>query len=444
MLDVLASLPLIGGLVTYVVPFLVLLTLVVFVHELGHYLVARWRGIRSEVFSVGFGPEIFGWTDRLGTRWRFSWIPLGGYVRFAGDADPASFTAEARARAAPGTFLAASLWSRVLVVAAGPAMNFLFAAVVFAGIAWIGGMPGGQAIVGAIYDAERVTALGLREGDRIEVVEGRPVETAGEALHALQDTAGAPIQITVVRDGRRLILAGMLEDPVLIGRVVADSAADRAGLEPGDLVRKADGEPVRSFSQLRNRVLSSGGAEMALEVERDGRLLMLFPSPTLREMVNPQTGETETTPMLGVSRRPIDLFQPALERVGFVDALSYGVVQTFGIVAISLWFLGELIAGEGDAGDLGGPIAIAEFSGDAAKRGAWDFFYMLALISASIGLINLFPIPVLDGGHLVLFALEGVRGRPLGARASRYLGWLGLTLIVMLMVFVTYNDIVRF
>ena len=444
MLDALASLPLIGGFASYVVPFLVLLTLVVFVHELGHYLVARWRGIRSDVFSVGFGPEVFGWTDRHGTRWRFSWIPLGGYVRFAGDADPSSFTAEARAQAEAGTFLAASLWSRVLVVAAGPAMNFLFAIVVFAAIASIGGLPGPHAVVGAIYDAERVSALGLQEGDRIEEVGGTPVGTAGEVLQALLETAGAPVEITVLRAGERLRLEGRIEDPVRIGRVVAGSAAEQAGLRPGDLIRRLDREPVASFARLRERVLASGGAEMELEVERDGRLLVLFASPELVETVNPVSGERSTTPILGVSREMFDLFQPALERMAPAEALNYGVAQTFGIVAISLMFVGELIAGEGDTADLGGPIAIAEFSGDAAKRGAWDFFYMLALISASIGLINLFPIPVLDGGHLVLFALEGVRGRPLGERASRYLGWLGLTLIVMLMVFVTYNDIVRF
>lgn len=444
MLDSLSSLPLVGGLATYLIPFLVLLTLVVFVHELGHYLVARWRGVRSEVFSVGFGPEIFGWTDRMGTRWRFSWIPLGGYVRFAGDADPASFTAEARARAAPGTFLAASLWSRVLVVAAGPAMNFVIAAAVFAAIAWIGGMPAPHAVVGAVYDPERMESLGLRAGDRIEAVDGRLVDSAGDALHALQDTAGAPVAITVIRGGTRYLLEGRIDDPVRIGQVVAGSAADLAGLEPGDSVLRADGEPIRSFAALRASVIASGGNEMVLEVERDGRLLVLFARPTLRQAADPESGNPSATPMLGVSRKTFDLFQPAREPVELVDALGYGVAQTFGVVVVSLWFVGDLIAGEGDTADLGGPIAIAEFSGAAAKRGAWDFFYMLALISASIGLINLFPIPVLDGGHLVLFALEGVRGRPLGARASRYLGWLGLTLIMTLMVFVTYNDIVRF
>ena len=444
MLDFLCSLPLVGGLVTYLIPFLVLLTLVVFVHELGHYLVARWRGVRSDVFSVGFGPEIFGWTDRRGTRWRFSWVPLGGYVRFAGDADPASFTAEARDQAPPGTFLAASLWSRVLVVSAGPAMNFVFAAAVFAAIAWIGGMPAPHAVVGAIYDSERMESLGLQAGDRIEAVDGRLVDSAGDALYALQDTAGAPVAIRVLRGGAQYLLEGRIVDPVRIGQVVAGSAADLAGLQPGDSVLKADGEPIHSFAALRASVIASGGNEMVLEVERDRRLLVLFARPTLRQAADPESGGPSATPMLGVSRNTFDLFQPAREPVELVDALGYGVTQTFAVVVVSLWFVGDLIAGEGDAANLGGPIAIAEFSGVAAKRGAWDFFYMLALISASIGLINLFPIPVLDGGHLVLYALEGVRGRPLGARASRFLGWLGLTLIVTLMVFVTYNDIVRF
>ncbi len=444
MFELLAAVPLIGGAASYVIPFLVVLTLVVFVHEMGHYLVARWRGIGARVFSVGFGPEIFGWTDRRGTRWRFSWIPLGGYVQFEGDSDPASVTEEARARAMPGTFQAASLWSRFLVVLAGPAMNFLFAIVVFTLIALADGQPGRDAVVGAVYGSGQSNAVGLEEGDRILSVNGAAVEDAGSALQALQATAGAPVRVEVIRDGARTLLEGQIDQPVQIGRVISGSAAERAGLEVGDVVRAVDGDPIRSFAELRQRVLDSEGAEMKLEVERDGRLLILFASPANREVVDSETGAVSVAPVLGVGRKPFEVFRPAREQVGLGEAVTFGVVRTVAIVTVSLWFVGDLIAGEGDTGDLGGPIAIAEFSGDAAKRGAWDFFNILGVISASIGLINLFPIPVLDGGHLVLFALEAIRGRPLGARASRYLGWLGLSVIMMLMVFVTYNDIVRF
>ena len=443
MLEWLGQVPVIGGLATYVLPFLLLLSLVVFVHEWGHYIVARACGIRSEVFSIGFGPEIFGWTDRRRTRWRFGIIPLGGYVRFSGDLDVAS-VAGTDAVPAPGSFAAARLRDRALVVAAGPAMNMVFAALAFAAVAGFGGLPAGAPVVGTILDGERMTGLGLMTGDRIESVAGRPVATGGEALQFLQDTAGAPVVIELVRAGQWMQLQGRIDAPVEIGLVGSGTAADEAGMKRGDRVRRVDGEPLHSFGALRARVLASNGAELALEVERDNRLLTLYARPTPREQVDPATGERVTVPVLGVSRKPLDLFRPARESLGLLDSLAWGVEQTVWVVVLSLQFVGDLLVGEGDAGNLGGPIAIAEFSGDAAQRGGWDFLHMLALISASIGLINLFPIPVLDGGHLVLFALEAVRGRPLGARASRYLGWLGLTLIVTLMVFVTYNDIVRF
>jgi len=205
MLDALVGMPLLGGVFGYVVPFLLLLTLVVFVHEMGHYLAARWRGIHSEAVAVGFGPEIAGWTDAAGTRWRLCWIPIGGYVQFRGDTEPSSTGASPSPE--PGSFAGAALLSRAIVVAAGPVMNFLFAAVIFALVAGIPGLPGDGPEVGLIDDSQMAADLGLQEGDRIERVNGVAVETAVDVLRRLQEGDGGPVFLTVLREGDRLSLS---------------------------------------------------------------------------------------------------------------------------------------------------------------------------------------------------------------------------------------------
>ena len=443
MLEVLSTVPIIGGILNYVLPFLVLLTLVVFVHELGHYLVARWFGVGAVTFSVGFGPQAFGWTDSRGTRWCFSWIPLGGYVRFVGDGDETSLRRDRGAAEISGAFQNASLPKRTAIVAAGPAMNFLFAIVLLAGIAAVGGVPGGQAVVGSILEPRLVADLGLQQGDVIEEVNGRSVQSFSSASLAIEGTEGGTSRIVVQRDGERLLLQGSFLRETRIHRVQSGSAAESAGFREGDVVLRIGPEPVKSFRDLQQSVLSFAGEEMEFLVLRDGTELLLRARPDMRERLDPETGSLRTVPVLGVAREHGVLFLPGRTPVGLLEAVRFGIGQTILVVTLSLEYVGQILAGATGTDELGGPIAIAEFSGEAAKRGAWDFCFMLAMISASIGLINLFPIPILDGGHLVFYAIEGVRGRPLGEKAVRVATQVGLTIVFLLMIFVTYNDLAR-
>ena len=443
MMDALMDWSLPVGLVSYVVPFLVLLTLVVFVHELGHYLVARWFGVRSEVFSVGFGPEMIGRTDRQGTRWRFSWIPLGGYVRFVGDEDAASGTSHPEAARIPGSFSGATVGRRAAIVAAGPIMNFIFGAIVLVVIAWVGGVPGERPVVGSILKSEEVTALGLERGDQIISVNGVQVDSFVDAMRTIEQTGAREISLVVIRDGQRNSVLGIWVREAHVASVLGGSPADAAGFRSGDIIQTIDGQPVATFRDVQIHVRGSGGDLLAFEVARDGKLISLSAAPKIQERIHPVSGETEQIPVLGIGHDQVFPFLPGRERVGFGGAVVFGFARTALVIGVSLAYVGEIIAGSSSADQLGGPIAIAEFSGDAAKRGAWDFFFILAVISTSIGLINLFPIPVLDGGHLVLFAIEGIRKKPLDERVQRIAMRVGMGLILLLVVLVTYNDILR-
>lgn len=443
MLELISSVPLVGGALTYVIPFLVLLTAVVFVHELGHYLVARWCGVRSQTFSVGFGPELFGWTDSHGTRWRFSWIPLGGYVRFAGDEEVSSTTHRGDVEPEEGAFFAASLGRRTAIVSAGPIMNFIFAAVTLAVMGMAGGLPDERAVVGPVDAGSVASALGLQSGDHIESIDGTAVTTYLDARVAILEAAGRPMELIVRRDGSRTRLVGTYELPARVGGVLSDSPAEAAGLQVGDTMVEINGQLVTSFYAVSRLVRESGGGELAVVVERAGEHLAVPIIPELREVRDPTTGELQTIPMIGVRQDTVEVLPAARRQAGLVEAVTFGVQQTVAVIVLSLDFVAKLFVGASNTDDLGGPIAIAEISGEAAQQGVWNFVYLLAIISASIGLINLFPIPVLDGGHLLLYAIEGVRGKPLGERTVRIATQVGLCLVLLLMAFVTYNDLLR-
>lgn len=443
MFELIGAIPFIGGFISYLLPFLVLLTTVVFVHELGHYYVARRCGVASTVFSVGFGPELWGWTDRRGTRWRFSWIPLGGYVRFLGDDDPASATADGEATVQPGAFAGASLGRRAAIVAAGPIANFLFAILVLAAIALFAGIPSDRAAIGRVLQPERVEALGLRQGDTVLRVAGVEVDSYVELLSQIYRLDGQATLIEVLRDGQRVQVSGTYQPPTIIDGVRSGSAADDAGFLEGDRILQMDGVPVDSFAQIRDRIATGGESPLTFTVLREGVNLELVAQPRIEEQRDPFTLEIQMRPVLGIMQNPDNLFQPLREGAGLGEAIAYGFGKTTQVVTLSLAYVGQILVGATGADDLGGPILIAEFSGKAAQQGFLDFCFILALISASIGLLNLFPIPILDGGHLVLFAIEAVRGKPLGARVTGYVFRIGLVLLLALMVFVTVNDLAR-
>lgn len=356
---------------TYLVPFLLTLTVVVFVHELGHFLVARWNGVHVEVFSIGFGPEIIGFDDARGTRWKISLIPLGGYVRFLGDADASSAVAadvavEDRERA----FASKRVWQRAAIVFAGPAANFLFALVVFS---------------------------------LVFMFVGKPFT------------------------------------PAVVDRVSEGSPAAAAGIQPGDEITAIEGRAVRQFEDLRMLVPVYGAAPMRVTVLRNGQELVLHTVPEWREMPD-GFGKTQKIPVLGVSSSG-SAFR--IERLGPLDSVVEAVNRTWSVSVSTLAALGQIIVGTRGVEDLGGPVRIAEYSGNAAQLGFLSMIMFVAVLSVNLGLINLFPVPALDGGHLVLYAWEAVCGRPLGEKAQEIGLRVGLILLFGLMIFTTWNDILR-
>jgi regulator of sigma E protease len=357
-----------GNYTSWIVPFLFTLTIIVFFHELGHFLVARWCGIRVLVFSMGFGPEVAGFNDRHGTRWKISLIPLGGYVKFFGDdneasvPDPAVLAAmseEERKR----SFFGQSVGRRAAVVVAGPLTNFVLAVIVFAGVFMVFGKP---------------TAI-----PRVASVE-------------------------------------------------PNSAAAAAGFQPGDLVTAIDGRSIDNFVDMQRIVGFAGGHPLTIVVDRGGIPVTLVATPEIKN----------NRGVLGVTRsnQPGDV---KVESVGALDAIKLGADKTWFIVETTLSYIRDVFVGRQSADQIGGPIGIARISGQVAELGWGALFDFIGVISVSIGLLNLFPVPLLDGGHLLFYFIEAIRGRPLSERAQEVGFRIGLAIVVMLMIFATVNDILH-
>lgn len=444
-METIASIPLIGGFISTVLPFIVVLAIVVFVHEFGHYIVARWCGIRSEVFSIGFGPVLWSRRDRHGTLWQVAALPLGGYVRFLGDSDGSSRAdnkaldqltpAERRA-----SFHGASVGRRMLTVLAGPVFNFLLTIAVFAAIATWQGVPTERPTVGAIAPLPGVDQP-LRSGDVLLAVEGRPVagfEDLYTAAQAMPEPG--PMQVRVERGGATVDLVVPFVLPPLVQGVEPLSPASRAGLRGGDVILSADGRTLGSFAELRAVVLASGGRTIPLEVWRDGAGLTLDIMPMERDAAADEGG-FERRVMIGVAGAP--LYEPATRTPAPWTALAYGVDRMTAVIVQSLNGLRYIVTGAISAENLQGPLGIAQISGETAAQGLLNFVALIGVISTAIGLLNLFPIPVLDGGHFVAFAIEAIRGRPPSPAVMQVAMSIGLGLILLLMVFATYNDIMR-
>ena len=365
------------GLVGYVVPFLFVLTIVVFFHELGHFLVARWAGVRVLTFSLGFGPELAGFNDRHGTRWKISAVPLGGYVKFLGDDTEAStpsvdalatMTEEEKA----GSFHHKKVGRRAAIVAAGPIANFLLAIVIFTCLFTFFGKPSTSARV-----------------DKVE----------------------------------------------------ANSAAAAAGFQVGDIVTAIDGSKIESFSDMQRIVGTRAGEHLTFRVKRGEGTVQLEGTPELREVKDP-FGNAHRQGVLGITRQTA-AGDVVTERVDPVTALWLGVKETWFVIDRTLAYIGGIFTGREAADQVGGPLRIAQISGQVATIGLAALIHLAAVLSISIGLLNLFPVPLLDGGHLLFYAVEAVRGRPLSERAQEMGFRIGLGLVLMLMVFATYNDILH-
>jgi regulator of sigma E protease len=362
-----------GWLTGYVVPFLFVLTIVVFFHELGHFLVARWCGVRVMTFSVGFGPELLGFNDKHGTRWKLSAIPLGGYVKFFGDENAASVPdqqtiSEMSETEKRDSFFHKSVGQRAAVVAAGPIANFLLAIVIFATVFTLYGKPA---------------------------------------------------------------------TPARVDTVQPNSAAQAAGFQQGDLIVAINGKKIETFTDMQRLVSTSAGETLNVEIDRGGARQTLKATPKLTEMKD-NFGNVHRIGVLGISGargEPV--------KVDPLSAVKLGVEETWFVVERTLSYIGGVIVGRESADQLGGPIRIAQVSGQVATAGFVALIHLAAVLSISIGLLNLFPIPLLDGGHLLFYAFEALRGRPLSERAQEYGFRFGLAFVLLLMLFATYNDLLH-
>ncbi|MFN3508622.1 MAG: RIP metalloprotease RseP [Allorhizobium sp.] len=361
----------------YILPYILILSLLVFIHELGHYLAGRWSGIRILAFSVGFGPELVGYTDRHGTRWKISAIPLGGYVRFFGDADVASrpdgsisdtLTAEELAQTLNG----AKLWKRAVTVAAGPLANFLLAIVIFAGMFATMGKPVSDPVVADIKPGSAAEAAGIARGDVLVALDGRMIETFDDVVRYITMRPEIPVDVTVRRAGEEI-----------------------------------------EFELVPKRAVTTDRFGNEMEVGQIGII------------TDQQAGNF----------RIVELSP--------VQAVWEGVRQTGHIITGTFDYIGNMIAGRMNADQLGGPVRVVQASGEMATLGVIALLNLAAVLSVSLGLLNLFPVPVLDGGHLVLYAIEAVRGRPMGQGAQEIAFRIGMAMILSLMVFATWNDISR-
>jgi regulator of sigma E protease len=383
--------------------------------------------------------------DRRGTLWQVAALPLGGYVRFKGDGDGSSRSdPEALARMSPEerrtSFHGASVGRRMLTVLAGPFFNFLLSVALFAGMALWQGLPAERPVVGevaALPDVEQPLAV----GDVLVAVNGAPVTDFGDLyLRAQEMNPPGPMRVSVERAGETLDLTVPYPLPPKLDMVEPLSPASDAGLKAGDLVLAADGQRLTSFEQLRQVVLASGGRTIPLTVWRDGRTLAMQITPKERDMPS-SDGGFERRVMIGAVGAP--LYRTATVTPGPITAAGIGVERTWMIVVQSVNGIHAILTGAIGADNLQGPLGIAQASGATASQGLSTFMTWIAIISTAIGFLNLFPIPILDGGHFVAFLIEAVRGRPPSPAAMQVAMSIGLGLILLLMVFATYNDIMR-
>ncbi len=359
-------------LIDYVIPFLVVLTILVFVHEMGHFLVARYNNVRVEIFSIGFGKELFGFDDKHGTRWKFSAIPMGGYVKMFGEGESVEEDDHERQltdEEKEVSFHHKRLGQRAAIVFAGPFANFIFAVIVMAGLFYVTGSPSPLAGVGTVQNGSAAEEAGIVSGDRIVMIAGQEIKWFEDLRAIVIDNPNVPLEMNILRNDVQHTITATPKP-----HVVTEEGKDR---EIG--------------------------------------LLGITPDPKLVEY----------------------------ESLGLVDAVVMGTERTYGLTVAILGAVGRMITGAVSRDELGGPLRIAQMSGQMAQGGMANLIFFMAALSINLGLINLFPIPMLDGGHLLFYFFEAIIGRPINEKAQEYSFRFGLILVLLLMVFVTWNDIVQ-
>lgn len=361
------------GLGYYIAAFVVILSIIVFIHEYGHYIIAKWCGVKIEEFSIGFGKEIAGFNDKSGTRWKFCIIPMGGYVKMFGDINPASapdkqklqsFTAEEE----KVTFHGKPLWQKALVVSGGPLANFLLAIVILTGFIMVYGKP-----------------------------------------------STLP----------------------LVNKVMVESAADKAGILPGDLIIRIDGEDIEDFSDIQTIVSINTGTPIRVTYMREEQEYSTELTPQITESKD-IFGNNIKRALIGIQASQNHYSE---EKVNIFYAVGLASAQTYTIALTNLKAIGQIIVGDRTIKDLGGPVKIAKYSGQAAKKGLHTVLWFMVMVSIGLGLINLFPIPVLDGGHLMYYAIEALQGKPLAEKYQEYGMKAGMVFLLAMVIVVTFNDV---
>lgn len=438
--------------------FLVVLGILVAFHELGHFLAARWVGVKVLKFSLGFGPKLLG--RQMGeTEYLVSAIPLGGYVKLFGEDEAEAITPEDRKR----SFVHQNLWGKVLIVAAGPGFNFILAYLIFA--AWLSTgytlpVPSFKDIapvLEAVAPDSPADKAGLMVGDQIKKIDGRDIATRVELLDAAAKGKGAPLTLEVLRDGRLQTLTvtpiaapgqgqkgeepgyylGIEEIPPVVNEVVPGKPAAAAGFKEGDRVLSMNGAPIHTWTQMTALVKDSPGKTLEVDVLREGHRLSLSVTPLAETTtVNGQPVQIGKIGIAGPDRSLMKSTTP-------LAAIYNGLEATWKWTELTIVGLYKMIVGDISSKNIGGPLTIAKISGEAAAQGPANVIFLIALLSINLGVLNLLPIPILDGGHLLFFLIEGILRKPLGERQRELAQQVGLVLLVGVMIFAFWNDLER-
>jgi regulator of sigma E protease len=438
--------------------FLVVLGVLVAFHELGHFLAARWVGVKVLKFSLGFGPKLIG--RKMGeTEYLLSAIPLGGYVKLFGEDETEATTQEDRAR----SFAHQKLWGKVLIVAAGPGFNFILAYFIFAGWLATGAplfVPTFQDLspdIEAMAPGSPADTAGIRIGDRVSRVNGRDISTRTELFDAVAKSNGQPLTLEIKRGEQVKTLTvtpttspgpqtsaqepgyylGVEETPPLVTSVMQSSPAAKAGLQAGDHVVKIEGQTIHTWSQMTGIVKENPNHQLQIEVLREGHRISLAVTPSAEKTMS--NGQSVEVGKIGISGPGRSIMRSSTPLLSLYDGLG----ATWGWTELTAIGLYKMIVGDISSKNIGGPLTIANISGEAAAQGASSVVFLIAILSINLGVLNLLPIPILDGGHLLFFLIEGILRKPLGERQRELAQQAGLVLLVGVMIFAFWNDLER-
>jgi regulator of sigma E protease len=446
--------------VTTIISFVLVIGILILIHELGHFFVARWTGVGVERFSIGFGPVLLRWRGKE-TEYCLSAIPMGGYVKMLGEENPLE-GGTALPYDPKKAFALKPLWARFLIVFAGPGMNFVLAAFIVAVVLATSGRPVWPPVSGRVTEGSPAVAAGLRSGDTIVAINGRPVKYWEDIDRAVAGSEGKPLELKIKRgDATQTVTVTpkqtTTQDPILresktswdigagpqsvpqISSVGPGSPAEKAGLQAGDVVLRVAGQPVFTAEDLVQAIRSKPGEALPVEIQRENRKLTLTVTPNAEEEKTP-TGET-----IKVGRIQAGIGSKAVSFVAYdpISAVWHGVMWTKDMTVVTVKGFWKLVMGTIDRSNIGGPIQIASMAGQQAREGLAPLAMFTAIISVNLAVLNLLPVPMLDGGHLFFFIIEGVLGRPLSLRKREAAQQLGFVLLMLLMVYALYNDLVR-